>query len=259
VISGAKGEYLGEVGEGNRKDIRNAVEAARAAGSGWGGASAHNRAQILYYLAENLAVRAAEFAERLVRMTGQSEDDAQREVEASIERLFSYGAWADKFDGAIHSTPMRGLTLAVHEPMGTMGVICPEEYPLLGLISLVAPAIAMGNTVVVVPSERHPLSATDFYSVLETSDVPNGVVNIVTGPRDTLAKVLSQHDEIDALWWFGPWAGAKTVEEASAGNMKRIWAHDGSRRAWLDAEQGEGREFLREAVQVKNIWVPVGE
>ncbi|HEX9068133.1 MAG TPA: aldehyde dehydrogenase family protein, partial [Ktedonobacterales bacterium] len=259
VITGAKGEYLGEVGEGNRKDIRNAVEAARAAGSGWGGASAHNRAQILYYLAENLAVRAAEFAERLVRMTGQSEDDARREVEASIERLFSYGAWADKFDGAIHSTPMRGLTLAVHEPMGTMGVICPEEYPLLGLVSLVAPAIAMGNTVVVVPSERHPLSATDFYSVLETSDVPNGVVNIVTGPRDTLAKVLAQHDDIDALWWFGPWAGAKTVEEASAGNMKRTWAHDGSRRAWLDAEQGEGREFLREAVQVKNIWVPVGE
>ncbi len=253
------GEALGEVGEGNRKDIRNAVEAAHKALPGWSAATAHNRAQILYYIAENLAVRAEEFAARIVAMTGCSQEDADREVEASIERLFTYGAWADKYDGAIHRTPLPGMTLAENEPIGVMGLVCPDERPLLGFVSLVAPAIAMGNAIIAVPSERHPLSATDFYSVLETSDVPAGVVNIVTGPRDTLAKVLAQHDDVDAIWHFGPAEGARTVEEASAGNMKRTWVSYGHTRDWLDATQGEGREFLRESTQVKNIWIPSGE
>ena len=253
------GEALGEVGEGNRKDIRNAVEAARKASPGWAGATAHNRAQILYYIAENLAVRADEFAARLVAMTGCSRDEAEREVEASIERLFSYAAWADKYDGAIHRTPLRGMTLADNEPVGVIALVCPDERPLLGFVSLVAPTIAMGNAVIAIPSERHPLSATDFYSVLETSDVPAGVVNIVTGPCDTLANVLAQHDDVDAIWSFGSAETARTVEDASAGNMKRTWTLDGHSRDWLDAAQGEGREFLRESTQVKNIWIPSGE
>ncbi|HET9616403.1 MAG TPA: aldehyde dehydrogenase family protein [Pseudolabrys sp.] len=252
------GELLGEVGEGNRKDIRNAVEAARAA-AGWADATAYNRAQILYYIAENLSTRADEFAGRIAAMTGRPPADTQAEVERSIERLFTYAAWADKYDGAIHSPPLRGMTLAVHEPVGALGLVCPDEYPLLGFISLVAPAIAMGNTVVAVPSERHPLAATDFYSVLETSDVPAGVVNIVTGPRDTLADVLARHDDVDGVWYFGSADGARMVEEASAGNMKRTWCGYGRPRAWMEAEQGEGREFLRAATQVKNIWVPMGE
>jgi aldehyde dehydrogenase (NAD+) len=151
------------------------------------------------------------------------------------------------------------MTLAVHEPVGTLGLVCPDERPLLAFISLVAPAIALGNTVIAVPSEHHPLSATDLYSVLETSDVPGGVVNILTGPRDTLAKVLAEHDDVDSIWYFGPREGAKLVEEASAGNMKRTWASYGHSRDWLDPLQGEGREFLREAAQVKNVWVPYGE
>jgi aldehyde dehydrogenase (NAD+) len=192
-------------------------------------------------------------------MTGYAQDDAAREVEVSIERLFTYGAWADKYDGAIHATPMRGVTLATHEPIGVLGLICPDERPLLGFVSLVAPAIAMGNTVIAVPSERSPLSATDFYSVLETSDVPSGVVNIVTGACATLAKVLAEHDDVDAIWSFGSAEGARIVEAASTGNMKRTWTDYGHPRDWLDATQGEGREFLREATQVKNIWVPTGE
>ncbi len=259
TIFDAQGEEIGEVGEGNRKDIRNAVEAAHAAGHGWANATAHNRAQILYYIAENLSVRRDEFVGRLVSMTGASPEDAAREVECAIERLFTYGAWSDKYDGAIHATPMRGMTLAVHEPVGTLGLVCAEERPLLGFISLVAPAIAMGNTVIVLPSERHPLSATDFYSVLETSDVPAGVVNIVTGPRDALAKVLAEHDDVDGVWYFGPREGGKVVEAASAGNMKRTWVSYAPAREWLDPSQGEGAEFLREATQVKNIWVPTGE
>ena len=259
LVIGANGSMLGEVGEGNRKDVRNAVEAAHAAAPKWAGATAHNRAQILYYLAENLSVRAAEFAERIAAQTGRSREDAAAEVERSVERLFTYAAWADKYDGAIHATPIRGMTLAVNEPIGVLGLVCPEDFPLLGFVSLVVPAVALGNTVVAVPSERHPLSATDLYSVLETSDVPAGVVNIVTGPRDMLAQVLAQHDDVDAIWYFGAAEGTRAVELASAGNMKRTWTGDGAARDWMSREQGEGQEFLREATQVKNIWVPVGE
>jgi aldehyde dehydrogenase (NAD+) len=252
------GEIVGEVGEGNRKDIRNAVEAAHAADKNWSKVTGHNRAQILYYIAENLAVRAEEFAERIAHMTGRSMDDANGEVAATVSRLFTYGAWADKYDGGVHSVPIRGVALAMNEPIGVLGVACPNEYPLLGFVSLVAPTIATGNTIVAIPSEPHPLAATDFYSVLETSDVPDGVVNIVTGAKDALSKVLAEHDDVEGVWYFGARDGVKAVELASASNMKRTWAtwHD---RDWLDARHGEGREFLREATQVKNIWVPYGE
>ena len=252
------GAIVGEVGEGNRKDIRNAVEAAHAAYRGWSKATGHNRAQILYYIAENLAGRGPEFANRIQAMTGRDATDATREVDATISRLFTYGAWADKYDGAVHSVPLRGVAIAMNEPIGVLGVACPNEFPLLGFVSLVAPAIAIGNTAIVIPSEPHALSATDFYSVLETSDVPDGVVNIVTGARDALAKVLAEHDDVEGIWYVGSRDGVKTVEFASASNMKRTWATWHSRN-WLDARQGEGREFLREATQVKNVWVPYGE
>ena len=256
-IVGANGRVVGEVGDGNRKDLRNAVEAAHA-GAGWSKLTGHQRSQILFYIAENLSAREQEFAVRLSAMTGATALDAMREVEASISRLFTYGAWADKHDGAVHDVPLRGVALAMHEPIGVVGVACPDPYPLLGLVSLIAPLLATGNRVVAVPSERYPLSATDFYSVLETSDVPAGVVNIVTGPRDALAKVLAEHDDVDAVWYVGSRAGATAVEKASAANLKRTWTEwDG--REWLDPRVGEGREFLRRAVQVKNIWIPYGE
>jgi len=146
----------------------------------------------------------------------------------------------------------------MNESIGVLGIACPNEFPLLGFVSLVAPAIATGHTVVAIPSEPHPLSATDFYSILETSDVPDGVVNIVTGGRDSLAKVLAEHDDVEGVWYFGSREGVKAVEYASASNMKRTWAtwHE---RDWLDPRLGEGREFLRAATQVKNVWVPYGE
>jgi aldehyde dehydrogenase (NAD+) len=258
VITDPRGRAIGEVGEGNRKDLRNAVEAAQAAAPGWGAMSAHGRAQILYYLAENLSARAGEFAERIRQQTGATPTDAAHEVELAVQRLFTYAAWADKHDGAIHSVPMRGVALAFHEPIGVVAAVAPADCPLLGLVSFVAPLLATGNTVVAVPSERHPLSATDFYQVLETSDVPAGVVNIVTGGRDALAKVLAEHDDVEAIWYHGSHEGATTVERASVGNLKRTWARwwpvD-----WMDAAQGEGRQYLRQAVQVKNVWIPWGE
>ncbi len=256
-IVAPSGALLAEVAEGNRKDIRNAVEAAHAA-DGWAKTSGHNRGQVLYYLAENLAQRADEFAERISGMTGRDLGDARREVDASIARLFSYAAWADKYDGAVHQTPMRGVTLAMNEPIGVIGIACPEAEPLLGFVSLVGPAAAVGNTVIAIPSEAHPLAATELYTVLDASDVPAGVINIVTGARDALAKVLAEHDDVDAVWYFGNHAAGAEVERASAGNMKRTWV-EWHPRDWHEGGQGEGRAFLREATQVKNIWIPYGE
>ncbi|MBN8243482.1 aldehyde dehydrogenase family protein [Nitratireductor aquimarinus] len=257
AVTGKGGLVIGEAGIGNRKDIRNAVEAAAKAG-GWGGATGHNRAQVLYYLGENLEARRAGMEALLCESTGISAKKAADEFDTALRRIFYYAAQADKFDGAVHSTQSRHVTLAMNEPFGVMGIACPDEAPLLSLVSLVLPAIAMGNRVVVAPSARHPLIAGDFYQVLDTSDVPGGVVNIVTGERDLLVKTLAEHDEVAALWYFGSAEGSAMVEKASAGNLKSTWVNNGRMPNWLDDGQGRGRDYLRRAVQVKNIWVPYG-
>lgn len=256
VVNGNKGQPVGLSGLGNRKDIRNAVEAARKAG-GWGKQTGHNRAQVLYYIAENLAARSTEFVDRL-KTFGQSASAATQEVEVSLRRIFWYAAQADKFDGAVHQTKSAYVTLAMNEPLGVIGVACPTTRPLLGFISLVLPAIAMGNRVVVVPSQTHPLAASDLYQVFDTSDLPGGVVNIITGDRDALMMTLADHDDVEAVWYFGSAAGGKAVEAASAGNLKQSWTEDGAARDWEGAD-GQGRLFLSRATQVKNIWVPYGE
>ena len=257
-ICGPDDKEIAEVGDGNRKDIRDAVEAAHAA-KGWADRAPHARAQILYYIAENLHTRRDEFADTLIRMTGQSKESALQEVDLSVLRLFTYAAYADKYGGAIQETGLRGVVLGVNEYIGAVGIACPDDFPLLAFVSLLAPAIARGNTVVIIPSEIHPLSATDFYQILETSDLPGGVVNIVTGARDHLVKTLAEHDDIDAIWYFGSAEGSYHVEYLSASNMKRTWVGYGEKRDWLSREQGEGEEFLRESTQVQNIWVPTGE
>ena len=254
-VKGADGSLLGEVGLGNRKDLRNAVEAAHKAAA-WSRATAHTRAQVLYYLAENLAARADEFARRLTTMTGRP---GHEEVNLSIQRLYTYAAWADKWDGSVHHTPFRNVTLAMPEPIGAMAVVCPSEHPLLGFISTVMPPVCLGNTVIAIPSEPAPLAATDFYQVMETSDLPAGVVNIVTGKRDELTGVIAAHDDVDGIWYFGSASGSEEVERLSAGNMKRTWVNHGKPVNWLDEFEGEGEEFLRHATQVKNIWIPYGE
>ncbi len=257
VIS-SKGEWMGLVGDGTRKDIRNAVEAAHKA-SAWEKNSAHGRAQILYFIAENLSYRAEEFAKRLVNLTGVSNKAAEKEVSLAVERLFFYAAWADKYDGAVHQPPMRGVTLAMNEAIGVMAIGCPDNAPLLAMVSMLAPAIAMGNRCVLVPSQRYPLLATDFYQVLETSDVPGGVVNIVTGERESLMKVLAEHNQVDSLWYHGTEEGSAAVEQASVTNLKRTWVNHGLARDWFDMSAGQGKRFLREATQVKNIWIPYGD
>mgnify|MGYP005988264983 CR=1 FL=1 len=243
-IYGPKGTLLGHTSDGNRKDIRNAVEAMNAA-KGWSKSTGHLRAQILYYLAENLSARADEFGARIKSLTGKS---GSAEVEQSIKALFTFAAWADKYDGQAHGVPIRGVALAMKEPVGNIGILCGDA-PLLDTITPMAAAIAMGNRTTLIPSAAFPLAATDLIQVLETSDVPAGVVNIVTGNHASLGKTLADHFDVDAVWNFGDHAHNGAIEAASAGNIKRTWAPSAPSNA----------DYLRAATEVKNIWIPYGE
>lgn len=258
-IYDSKGALAGHVGAGNRKDIRNAVEAATKAQNSWAGTSGHNRAQIMYYWAENMAQRKLEFVELLSKLTDVSKKQAEEEFDLSVGRLFYYAGYCDKYDGAVHNVPQGNVVLAMNEALGVMGVVCPENQPLLSMISLIAPCFAMGNTSVVIPSETAPLLATTLMQVLETSDVPAGTMNIVTGGHAEIVPTLAQHDHVDALWYFGQTGLSKDIEAWSTGNLKQTWVNNNMLRDWNKAEQAEGAEFLRRATQVKNIWVPYGE
>ncbi|MGV6806256.1 MAG: aldehyde dehydrogenase family protein [Ruegeria sp.] len=248
-----KSGLLGHVGLANRKDVRNAVEAAAGA-KGWSKTTGHLRAQILYYIGENLSARSEEFAVRIDAMTGKK--DGAKEVEASIQRLFTAAAWADKYDGQVHGVPIRGVAIAMKEPVGVIGALCADEAPLLGLVSAMAPAIAMGNRVVLAASEPYPLAATDFYQILETSDVPAGVVNILTGSHAELAKPLASHLNVDAVWSFSSTDLSAEIEVVSAGNLKRTWVNNATA---LDWSMDHSRRFLQAATEIKNVWVPYGE
>ena len=229
---------------GGRKDIRNAVEAASKAGK-WAAMGGHGRAQVLYFLAENLAARAFEFASRT----------SQSEVEAAIARIFHYAAWADKFDGANVQAKAGHLVNVLPEPYGIIGMTCPNTQPLTGFLSLVLPAIAMGNAVVVIPSQNDPLPVTDLYQVFDTSDLPAGVVNIVTGARAELAPVLAAHDEVAAFWHAGPPQERAAIDRAASGNLKPVFGIQN--RDWT-GPQAQGEDFLRHATRCKTIWLPYG-
>ncbi|WP_417743422.1 aldehyde dehydrogenase family protein [Salipiger sp.] len=254
AVNDRRGKLIGQAPLANRKDLRNAVEAARGAAA-WSSASAHTRAQVIYYIGENLSARAEEFAATLDRMTGAR--TGASEVEKSVERLFTYAAWADKFDGRIANVPLRGAALAMRAPCGVIGGFCPDAFPLLGLVSLMAPAIAMGNRAILVASEPFPLAATEFYQVLETSDVPGGVVNILTGSHAELAPTMAGHMDIEAVWSFSGADLSAEIERSAAGNLKRTWVNYGQDRDWMRAD-GEGRAFLEAATEVKTVWIPWG-
>ena len=236
---------LGHVSTGSRKDIRNAVEAMNGARK-WSKTTGHLRAQILYFLAENLSVRADEFSKRISALTGKS---GAKEVQDSINALFTYAAWADKYDGQAHGVPIRGVALAMKEPVGNIGILCGDA-PLLEVITPMAAAVAMGNRTTLVPSHAFPLAATDLIQLLETSDVPAGVVNIVTGNPSELGKTLSDHLDVDAVWNLGSASNTAMIEANSAGNLKRTWAPSGT---------PVPRDYLMSATEVKNIWIPYGE
>jgi aldehyde dehydrogenase (NAD+) len=256
-VFGMSGRMIGEAPLGSRKDVRNAVEAARGAAAKWGKTTAHGRAQILYFVAENLIQRRDELVRKLAEFVGP--EMAAVEVDMSVERTFAYAAWADKYEGSVHVPPMKMVTLAMVEPLGVVGLLAPEEAPLLGLMSLVLPNVAMGNVVVAVPSETSATMMAELYQVLDTSDIPGGVINLVAGKAMELGKTLAEHDDVDAVWSFRDAAAAEMVKAASIGNLKQVWTNDGKAFDWFDPAQAEGRFFLRHATQVKNVWVPYGE
>jgi len=255
-VYGRDGKLVGEAPLGNRKDIRNAVEAARPAGNKWAKAPAHTRAQVLYYIAENLVQRREEIVDKLAAFVGP--EQAAVELDDCVDRAFSYAAWADKYEGSVHNPPFRMVTLAMKEAIGTIGILAPDDAPLLGLLSLILPAIAVGNSVVV-PSERCATIVGDLYQVFDTSDLPGGVVNFVAGRPAELGKTLSEHDDVDAIWSFRDESSAAMVKSGSAGNLKQVWTNEGRAIDWFDPRQAEGRFYLRHATQIKNIWVPYGE
>lgn len=235
----------------NRKDARDAVEAAR--GSSWRRTTGHARAQVMFYLAETLSARAGEFAARLEALTGE---EGWAEVEASVERLFHFAAWADKWDGAARGAPIRGVALAMREPVGVVGALCPDEAPLLGLVTAMGAAMALGNASVLVASEPYPLAAWDLVTALEASDVPAGAVNVLTGSHAELGPALASHLGVDAVWSFSSTDLSGEIERLSAFDLKRTWVNHGRARDWWATP---GREWLEAASEVKTVWIPYGE
>ncbi len=254
-IFGFENELIGQVPEGNKKDVRDAVEAANQEAK-WKNMTAHGRAQVLYYAAENLELRKKEYASILQKMTGE---DGKKEVESTIETIFYYAAWADKFEGIVHDVPIRGVSLAMNEPIGVIGIVCPENNPLLSFTHLAFSALCTGNSVVAVPSESHPLSALDMYQIFESSDIPGGAINIVTGNKDLLTQTLAIHMGVDGIWYFGSKEGSRSVEELSTSNLKQTWVNYGQQYAWLESSKEFRALPLYKATQVKNIWIPYGE
>lgn len=254
VVYGKSGKALAQVPAANRKDVRNAVEAARGAAA-WSKTTGHTRAQILYYIGENLSARSDDFAGLLNSMTGGR--SGMKEVEASVSRLFTWAAWADKFAGEAVNVPIRGMALALREPVGVIGAFCPDDAPLLGLVSVLGAAMTMGNRTVLVASEPFPLAAMELVQVLETSDVPGGVANILVGPVAELAPHLAGHMDVEAVWSFSSTDLSEVIEHESAGNLKRTWVNNSRARDWYD--ERDTHAFLAAATEVKTVWVPYGE
>ena len=254
-VTSPSGELLAVVGEANRKDVRNAVEAARGAFPAWFESAAHLRAQILYFLAENLAVEKERFENALAAQTGCTAEAAAAETEQSISRLFDFAAYADKFGGTVQPVLGRRLVVGLREPVGVIGIRASDNAPLLGLVSVIGASMAMANTAVIVAG-KHALTAMDLVQVIQHSDVPGGVVNMLTSPQpDTIARILAEHEDVDAIWSFGDREGSRIVEEASISNMKQTWVSNGRQMDW---ENMRREKLLLRSTQVKNIWVPYG-
>ncbi len=254
----AHNNFICDVPNANRKDVRDTVEVAFKAISK--SSTNFNRAQILYYLAENLQNRKNTFSSLLSSLIGISQKDAEKEFDQSIERLFYYGAMADKFEGSIHNPPIRGLTLAVKEPIGVVANILNDDFPLLSLITTLGANFAAGNASIIVPGQNTSLLATELYQLLETSDVPAGYINILTTKQNSLNKILAEHENIDGIWYFSENNNERLkVIQSTTSNLKRSWCPQSKNLDWSSKEEDFLKEFLYQSTQVKNIWIPYGE
>ncbi len=256
-VSTGRGALLAHAAQASRKDVRDAVVAARSAVAGWSGATAYNRGQVLYRVAEMLEGRREQFAAEVATAEGISARRAEAQVDQAVDRWVHYAGWADKYAQVVGSTnPVAGsyFTFSLPEPTGVVAVLAPQDSSLLGLVSVLAPVLTTGNTAVVVASQAHPLPAISFAEVLATSDVPGGVVNLLTGFTAELAPWLASHRDVNAIDLTG--ADPDTVadlQRAAADNVKRV--HVPRRVSWT---ADPGLERLSAFVETKTVWHPIG-
>ena len=258
ALEDRKGRVIANVCRGSRKDFRNATVAARKAQPGWAGSSAYLRGQILYRIAEMLEGRREQFIAEL-QLQGVTQRAALKEVDTSIDRLIYFAGWADKYQqvfSAVNPVASSHFNFSVLEPTGVVSIIAPDDSGLLGLVSNVAPTIVGGNTCVVLASESMPLSAVSFAEVLHASDVPAGVVNVLTGLRSELTEHFASHMDVNAIVFCDAAGGtAKTVQELASDNIKRVVA-----RGDIDwtSESSQHPYLIRDTQEVKTTWHPIG-
>jgi len=255
------GELLANACRGSRKDLRNAVQAARKAFDGWSGKTAYNRGQILYRIAEVCEARAGELIEEL-RRQGTSAVDARKEIDRVIDRWVYYAGWSDKYPQMIGSVnPVAGpyYNFTVPEPTGVVGVVAPEVPPLLGLVSRIAPALVGGNTVVAITSESKPLPGITLGEIFQTSDIPGGVINLISGLKSELVPWLASHMDVNAIDATGVAPdGIAAVQKAAAENVKRIVHFDAEKIGWTDARRSQSPYAIFDFQEMKTVWHPMG-
>jgi acyl-CoA reductase-like NAD-dependent aldehyde dehydrogenase len=258
-VNDAAGVFYANMPQCTRKDLRNAVEAAAKAGPGWAKRTAYNRAQILYRLAEMIEARSGELVASLVRF-GAREADATKGMSVGVDRLIHYAGWADKYEqllGSVNPVASPHFNFTVTEPMGVVGVIAPDSPPVLGLLSMIAPVIASGNTVVALASEKVPYPSILLGEMLATSDLPGGVVNLLTGFRKELIPTFATHEHLRAIYAAVDGPDRATLRLGGAASVKRVRFAEGARAQWF-ADSAQGLEAIRDFVELKTTWHPIG-
>ena len=260
ALHDANGNFFANIPQCTRKDLRNAVEAAAKAGPGWAKRSGYNRGQILYRLAEMIEARKAEMAQAIA-LGGASEAGASKEVAASIDRLIHYAGWADKYEqllGSVNPVASPHFNFTVTEPMGIVGVLAPDDAPLLALISLIAPAITGGNAVVALASQAQPYPAIVLGEMLAVSDLPGGVVNLLTGLRSELIPTFATHEHLRAISGVASAAERRQLKLGAAESVKRVRLQKAEEAIDWFAESAQGLCEIRELVEFKTTWHPIG-
>lgn len=259
-IHDLSGTFFANIPQCTRKDLRNAVEAAAKAGPGWAKRTAYNRGQIIYRLAEMLQPRSAEMVDALM-LHGATKADAAREVSTTIDRLIHYAGWTDKYEpllGSVNPVASPHFNFTVTEPMGIIGILAPEECPLLALVSLLAPAITSGNSVVALASSSKPYPAILLGEMLATSDLPGGVVNVLTGQRSEIIPTLATHAHLRAISGVGDAAERTTLQKGAADSLKRLHLRQAESTLDWFADEAQGLEEIRKLVECKTTWHPIG-
>jgi len=260
AMTNNSGEFFANIPLCTRKDLRNAVEAAAKVGQSWAARNAYNRGQILYRLAEMLEARAAEMAEAIL-LGGGTRAQAEREVNASIERIVHYAGWTDKYQallGSVNPVASSHFNFTVTEPMGIIGIIAPDEAPLLALTSLFLPAITSGNSVVCLASSSRPYPAILLGEMLATSDLPGGIVNLLTGQRDELLPTFATHAHLRGIAAVANLEERKTLQTGAADSVKRLKLIASENPTDWFSEKSQGLYEIREFLELKTIWHPIG-